>query len=341
MSVVPFRWAGHELIVLDQRVLPHKIKFLHCCTPQEVAKAIKTMAVRGAPAIGCCAAYGMVLALKPSLKSSPLKALETSARILKAARPTAVNLSWAVNRMLEKTRMFSSFLPGELYRCLLEEAAFLEKDDRAVNKAIGRWGATLLKKNSVVLTHCNTGALATAGHGTALGVIREAFLKNKIRKVLVGETRPYLQGARLTAWEFKKEKIPHELITDNMAGHFMKTEKIGAVIVGCDRVAANGDTANKIGTYSLAVLAAYHKIPFYVAMPTSSLDLGLPNGSRIPIEERSPEEVVRIAGVQVAPRSTKARHPAFDVTPAKLITAFITEHGIVKPPYQKTLKNLV
>ena len=230
--------------------------------------------------------------------------------------------------------------PDDLYALLLAEAQLIEQEDLAINRAIGRLGARLFRKKGPVLTHCNTGSLATAGHGTALGVIRDGFAQGFVSKVLVDETRPYLQGARLTAWELSKDGIPHELITDNMAGHFMKTENVAAVIVGCDRVAANGDTANKIGTYALAVLAKYHKIPFYVAMPLSTLDLTIPSGREIPIEERSSDEVVSIKGVRLAPQATRARHPAFDVTPASLITAIISERGICRPPYARNLKAL-
>ena len=281
------------------------------------------MSVRGAPAIGCVAAYGMALA---TLRKENLK---TAARALKAARPTAVNLAWAVDRMLS--------VPPKMY---LAEAKKIEKEDLGINRSMGRFGAKLLKGNSTVLTHCNTGSLATAGHGTALGIIREAAAQGKIKKVFVDETRPYLQGARLTAWELAQEKIPHELITDSMAGHFMAKEKVSAVFVGCDRVAANGDTANKIGTYALAVLCKYHGVPFYVAMPTSTLDLSLSSGKQIPIEERSSDEVTSIAGRRIAPKQTTARHPAFDVTPASLITAIVTERGVVRPPYLKTLSAL-
>lgn len=289
------------------------------------------MSVRGAPAIGCCAAYGMVLAVKDQNGHSPV-ALKKAADLLKAARPTAVNLAWAVNRMLDKAG------PSADYSHLLEEARRIEREDIEINRAIGRYGAALFKKNATILTHCNTGALATAGYGTALGVIREAHKQKKVKKVFVDETRPYLQGARLTAWELVQEKIPHELITDSMAAFMMKLENVNGVIVGCDRVAANGDTANKIGTYGLAVLAKFHKVPFYVAMPTSTLDLSLRSGDQIPIEERSHLEVVRIKDYHIAPKETVARHPAFDVTPAELITAIITEFGVVKPPYLKNLK---
>lgn len=339
MSVTPFYWNKDHLQVLDQRLLPHQIKYLPCRSPKDIAQVIRSMAVRGAPAIGCCAAYGMALALKRNGIGNPIKVLEKAGVRLKAARPTAVNLAWAVNRMMELAKKAVRDGRG-LFSVLLEASSGIQEEDVQNNKSMGWHGAKLLKKDSIVLTHCNTGALATAGVGTALGVIRQAFSQGKIKKVFVDETRPYLQGARLTAWELGQERIPHELITDNMAGFFMKTEKVDAVMVGCDRVVANGDTANKIGTYSLAILARYHKIPFYVAMPISTLDPNLKNGDEIPIEERSPDEVVKLGGVRIAPTNTKARHPAFDVTPASLITAFITERGVVRPPYKKTLKKL-
>lgn len=341
MSVATFRWQSGGLEILDQRLLPHRQSNIHCSTSENVADAIRSMAVRGAPAIGCCAAYGMVLAVRnPSSKDWPAS-LRDSALLLKAARPTAVNLSWAVNRMMSLAERSSSLSQGELESVFLEEASRMEAEDVEVNKSIGKFGATLFDKPSVVLTHCNAGSLATAGYGTALGVVRSLFKMGKIKKVFVDETRPYLQGARLTAWELVQEKIPHELITDSMAAHFMKTEKIDGVVVGCDRVASNGDTANKIGTYGVAVLARYHKIPFYVAMPTSTLDLSLSSGSDIPIEERSSSEVTEISGQPMAPHETKARHPAFDITPAELITAFISEKGVTLPPYKETLRGLL
>lgn len=359
MAVVAFRWKSNALEVLDQRLLPHTVKYTTCRTHQEVAEVIRNMSVRGAPAIGCVAAYGMVLARMKG------ENLDRAGRLLRSARPTAVNLAWAIDRMLglipsptiqdmgegargranRSDRSGVSLTPtlslkGEGEKILLREAHEIERQDLAINRALGRHGAKLLRKNSVVLTHCNTGALATAGHGTALGIIREAWAQGKIQKVFVDETRPYLQGARLTAWELDQEKIPHELITDSMAGYFMSKENVAAVFVGCDRVAANGDTANKIGTYGLAVLAKYHGVPFYVAMPSSTLDLNLKTGAQIPIEERSSDEVVFMAGKRVAPLKTKARHPAFDVTPASLITGIVTEFGIVRPPFFKNLKKL-
>jgi methylthioribose-1-phosphate isomerase len=295
-----------------------------CRRWQDVARAIKDMVVRGAPAIGCVAAYGVVLAARQ--KDLP-KAYEG----LLAARPTAVNLRWAIERMRPV---------AEVSQDLAHEAKAIEDEDRLANRQMGKFGAALLGPESVAITHCNTGSLATAGLGTAFGVLWTAHQQGKLKKVIASETRPYLQGARLTAWELKQEKIPFELITDNMAAHVMKTEKIDGVIVGADRIAANGDTANKIGTYSLAVLAQHHGIPFYVAAPTSTVDMRTASGTSIPIEERSAKEVTEIRGRSVAPKNIKARHPAFDVTPAELITAIITEKGVVKPPFDESLREI-
>jgi len=353
MAVVPFRWRSGTLEVLDQRRLPHTIRWIACRTPRQVADTIRVMAVRGAPAIGCVAAFGMALASRPSSNGQSLPMLESAGKMLKAARPTAVNLAWGVDRMMDKAKQFyhsresgnpSGWAPASagatMPSMLLAEAKAIASEDVANNRAMGRHGARLLRKRSIILTHCNAGALATAGHGTALGVIREAFDQGKVAHVFVDETRPWFQGARLTAWELSLAKIPHEIITDSMAAHMMKTEKISTVIVGCDRVAANGDTANKIGTYGLAVLAKHHGVPFYVAMPTSSLDRGLKTGAGIPIENRSSDEVVRVGGVRLAPHDTTARHPAFDVTPASLITAIITEKGVARPPFVDSLQRL-
>jgi methylthioribose-1-phosphate isomerase len=329
MPVVPFLWTSDRLDLLDQRLLPHRTEILSCRTAEDVAEAIRSMAVRGAPAIGCCAAYGLALA---GSDASSLPRLEQAAQILKGARPTAVNLAWAVDRVMNAVRAAPT-RPGTV----LAEARAIQAEDVAVNRAIGRHGAALLPADSMVLTHCNTGALATAGHGTALGIIRDGFNAGRVKRVLVDETRPFLQGARLTAWELTQDGIPFDLITDSMAAHVMKTGKVDAVFVGCDRVAANGDTANKIGTYGLAVLARYTGVPFYVAMPLSTFDAALPSGEGIPIEERSPDEVTSFAGVRVAPEGATARHPAFDVTPADLITAFVTEAGVVRPPFAAAL----
>lgn len=301
------------------------------------------MVVRGAPAIGCVAAYGVALAAR----SRKFRSLEEQRRSLRQAfegllkaRPTAVNLRWALERM---RRIWDQPAkdPAAMAKRLEQEAIQIEEEDRRFNRQMGRYGADLLPREAVVMTHCNTGSLATAGLGTAFGVLWTAFHDKKIRKVIASETRPYLQGARLTAWELQRERIPFELMTDNMAAHLMNTEKIDAVIVGADRIAANGDTANKIGTYGLAVLAAHHGIPFYVAAPLSSVDLSTSEGRRIPVEERSAEEVVCVQGRRIAPKNTAARHPAFDVTPAPLITAIVTERGVARRPYETTLKQLV
>jgi methylthioribose-1-phosphate isomerase len=337
-----FLWKQHRLLLLDQRLLPHKAVWRTCRSWPQVARGIEEMVVRGAPAIGCVAAYGVVLAARARTFRT-LQDLRVSLRKahrgLLAARPTAVNLRWALDRMRALWEGPGATVHS-LPRDLEAEALRIEEEDRESNRRIGLNGATLLSDEASVLTHCNTGSLATAGLGTAFGVLWTAHRQGKIRRVIVSETRPYLQGARLTAWELKQERIPFELITDNMAAYVMKTERVDAVIVGADRIAANGDTANKIGTYGLAVLAAHHGIPFYVAAPRSTIDFSTPNGEEIPIEERSPAEVTRIGGLAIAPRGVKARHPAFDVTPAELIGAVITESGIARPPYSQSLREL-
>lgn len=319
-----FAWKKDRLMLLDQRLLPHRTVWRTCRTWKDVARDITLMVVRGAPAIGCAAAYGVVLAARK-------KALPAAFDGLLQARPTAVNLRWALERMKAVWEA-----GGDLER----EARHIETEDRMANATMGRHGAQLLPSGATVLTICNTGSLATAGLGTAFGIIWTAHQNGQIKKVLASETRPYLQGARLTAWELKNERIPFELITDNMAAHLMKTEKVDAVIVGADRITANGDTANKIGTYNLAVLAGYHEIPFYVAAPMSTLDLSMPTGAHIPIEERSADEVTHVRGRRIAPADIAVRHPAFDVTPGTLITAIITEKGVAKGPYQRSLKAL-
>jgi methylthioribose-1-phosphate isomerase len=319
-----FVWKKDKLLLLDQRHLPQATRWVTCRRWQDVARAIRDMVVRGAPAIGCVAAYGVVLAARQ-------KDLPKAFQGLLAARPTAVNLRWALERMRQV---------AEVSQDLAHEAKAIEDEDRLANRQMGVLGAALLTPESVMITHCNTGSLATAGLGTAFGVLWTAHQQGKLKKVIASETRPYLQGARLTAWELKQEKIPFELITDNMAAHVMKTEKIDGVIVGADRIAANGDTANKIGTYSLAVLARHHHVPFYVAAPTSTVDMRAASGSSIPIEERSAKEVTEIRGRSIAPKNIKARHPAFDVTPAEFITAIITEKGVVKPPFDASLREI-
>ncbi len=319
MQVEPIRWRGDALELLDQRRLPHEMVYVTCRTAHEVASAIAGMIVRGAPAIGVAAAFGMALAKKRG------DDLDFAARELRAARPTAVNLAWAVDRMLRAGGR-------------AEEAEAIFREDLEANHRIGRFGAALLGSSATVLTHCNAGALATAGYGTALGVIRAAVEQGKRIAVFAGETRPYLQGARLTAWELQQEGIDVTLITDSMAGHFFQQRKFDAVVVGADRIAANGDAANKIGTYTLAVLANAHGIPFYVAAPISTIDIATPDGSAIPIEERSAREVTDIGGSRIAPDGIAVRHPAFDVTPAKLITAIITDRGVLRPPYEESLR---
>jgi methylthioribose-1-phosphate isomerase len=319
MSVEPIRWRGDALELLDQRRLPREEVYVACRSASEVATAIRDMVVRGAPAIGVAAAFGMALAAKNG------DDVRSAAKELRAARPTAVNLGWAIDRML-RSRDFTA------------EAEAIFREDVEANRRIGRFGADLLGKSATVLTHCNAGALATAGYGTALGVIRAAVEQGKRIAVFAGETRPYLQGARLTAWELQHEGIDVTLITDSMAGFFFQQRRFDAVLVGADRIAANGDTANKIGTYTLAVLANAHATPFYVAAPLSTIDPATPDGSAIPIEERSAREVTEIGGVRIAPEGISVRHPAFDVTPAGLITAIITDRGVLRPPFDESIR---
>jgi len=325
MQVQPIRWRGQSLELLDQRLLPGETRYVVCRTADEVAAAIRDMVVRGAPAIGVSAAFGLALA---ALDGSDIQA---AAETLKHSRPTAVNLAWALQRMLK------AFEDG---RNLTVEAEAMYAEDIAANRRIGQFGAALLGQQSTVLTHCNAGALATAGYGTALGVVRAAIEGGKNVAVFADETRPYLQGARLTAWELQQDGIDVTLITDNMSGHFFQQGTFDAVIVGADRIAANGDTANKIGTYTVAVLAEAHGVPFYVAAPVSTIDVSCPSGASIPIEERSRDEVVSMFGRTIAPEGVKVRHPAFDVTPARLITAIITDQGVLRPAYDQSIAAL-
>jgi len=307
MTVEPIRWHGDSLDLLDQRLLPEKLSYLKCTTAAEVAQAIRDMVVRGAPAIGCAAAFGVVLS----------KGSSEGFSVLAASRPTAVNLFWALERMKKA-------------KDLKAEAEAIFAEDLAANHAMGKLGAELIPQNARVMTHCNAGALATAGYGTALGVIRSA--KNKSISVFACETRPYLQGARLTAYELVQEGIPCTLITDSMAGHLMSRGEVDVVVVGADRIAANGDVANKIGTYTLAVLAKRHGIPFYVAAPLSTFDPDIADGSAIPIEERPAHEVTGYRGVRWAPEGVAVRNPAFDVTPAELVTGIVCEKGVILEP---------
>ncbi len=317
-------WKGDRLRVLDQRYLPRTVRFVTCRNAAAVAKATKDMVLRGAPLIGCAAAYGMALAARRN-KLNDVVAAEP---VLRRARPTAVNLMHALDHMLAVARSGSE---ATLSKRMSSAAVKYYKDDLGFNARMAKLGARLLKKGSNVMTHCNAGALATAGIGTALGMIRAGWLSGKISHVYTCETRPYLQGARLTLWELMKAGIPATLITDNMAAHLMKTKKIDAVIVGSDRIAANADVCNKIGTYGLAILAKHHGIPFYVVAPSTTVDFSTKHGKDIPIEERSSREVVEIFGRKIAPKGAKAFHFGFDVTPHALVTAIVTEKGVVSP----------
>ena len=327
--------------MVDQRRLPTEEIWLTYETAEAVADAIKTMVVRGAPAIGVSAAYGLALeALNfEGTRDSLLSTLEAKAAILEATRPTAINLKWALDRMLRFARNGSHSDVKELCSALVKEAQEIHDEDIRLCKAIGEAGATLIPQGAKVLTHCNAGALATGDYGTALGVIRSA--RDKISHVWVDETRPFLQGARLTAWELMKEEIPCRLICDNMAGHFMQRRMVDAVVVGADRITANGAVANKIGTYNLAVLCRFHEIPLYVAAPYSTVDLNLSDGMDIPIEERDRREVTHVGQTQIAPDNVPVANPAFDVTPPELVSAIITERGVIKAPFAPGLAELV
>ncbi|HET7452992.1 MAG TPA: S-methyl-5-thioribose-1-phosphate isomerase [Thermoanaerobaculia bacterium] len=332
----PLYWDAGKLQLLDQRLLPREEKWLTLETPGDVAAAIRDMAVRGAPAIGAAAGFGIALAFR-SPDGPPGESLERAAAAIRAARPTARDLFAAVERMERAFARVEGRPEPEIAAAMEREALALSEEGIAACRAIGRFGAALLADGSTVLTHCNAGALATSGYGTALGVVRGAVESGKTIRVLADETRPFLQGARLTAWELHRDGIPVEIITDGMAGYYLASGEISAVVVGADRIAANGDAANKIGTYGLAVLAKENRIPFYVAAPTTTIDRSLAVGSKIPIENRTSAEVVRIGGVTIAPEGVKARHPAFDVTPARYITAIITERGVHRAPYTESL----
>ncbi len=340
-TVQPIRWSGDaatgNLELLDQRRLPGEETWISIRTAESAANAIRDMVVRGAPAIGLAAAWGVVLAAQELGSEASASGLDDAMEVLAASRPTAVNLVWALQRM----RAAADEGVGELVETLHAEAEAIRDEDIAANLQMGDLGAALLPDGARVLTHCNTGSLATAGYGTALGVIRSAWRSGRLKQAYAGETRPYLQGARLTMWELGRDGIPAELITDGMPGWLMRQGMIDAVVVGADRIAANGDAANKIGTYGLAVLARAHGIPFYVAAPISTIDIETPSGDQIEIEQRPQEEVTRLAGVQIAPEDARALHPAFDVTPADLITAIITERGVVTGPNTDSIRRLV
>lgn len=325
--------------MIDQTRLPRETVYVTCRTYIEVADAIRRMVIRGAPAIGVAAAMGVALGAQTAndLDSELPIICDTLAK----TRPTAVNLFWAIERMCRLYESVRRSLPVEqIKELMVTEAQLVKQEDIAINEAIGRNGASLVPDGKTVLTHCNAGALATAGYGTALGVIRAAVSAGKKIDVFADETRPFLQGARLTAWELQQDGIPTTLITDNMAGHFLKSGRIGCVVVGADRIAANGDVANKIGTYGVAVLAKENNVPFYVAAPISTLDLSLTSGDQIPIEERAASEVTHVQGVPLAPDGIRVANPAFDVTPNRYVTAIITEAGVARAPFETSLKEL-
>jgi len=327
--------------MLDQRLLPHREVYRACRDYNQVAAAIRQMVIRGAPAIGVAAAMGVALgAIKAPAKTFD-RSFELILVTLGKTRPTAINLFWALQRMRQVYLGHRSQGVDIVKRALKDEAQKIYKEDIAANRQLGKHGVSLLRHAKHIMTHCNAGALATAGYGTALGVLRALKESGKEFDVFVNETRPFLQGSRLTAWELKKEKIPATLITDSMAGSLMQNGKVDAIIVGCDRVAANGDVANKIGTYTLAVLARRHGIPFYVAGPTSSIDVDCASGKDIPIEQRDPKEVSHIFGKALAPKGTRVFNPAFDVTSQELVTAIITEKGVINPPYQQNIRSHV
>jgi methylthioribose-1-phosphate isomerase len=344
MSIQPIRWEKDRLLLLDQTLLPEKETYVTCRTYQDAARAIKTMIVRGAPAVGITAAMGIALgaqAIPERGKKSFLARFDKICNAIGSTRPTAVNLFWAIERMKAIVNR-DPFPPiKDLKELLKKEAQDILAEDILSNKRIGKYGSKLIKNGDAILTHCNAGALATGGYGTALGVVRGAVERGKEVAVVADETRPFLQGARLTAWELKKDGIPVTVITDNMAGSMMRQKRINAVVVGADRIAANGDVANKIGTYSVAILAREHRIPFYVAAPLSTIDFAVKTGEEIPIEERTSDEVTSFGGKRVVPRGVSIWNPAFDVTPNKLVAAIITDAGIARKPYRTNLKKLL
>jgi methylthioribose-1-phosphate isomerase len=343
MKIETLRWFNNRLEMIDQRILPAAFEYLSYYTAHSVAEGIRSMVVRGAPAIGVAAAYGVALEalrLRDNSTSEFTSGMETGFSVLATSRPTAVNLFWALQRMRKVWESVAEQDPKQIAERLLAEAHEILAEDIRINKVMGAHGAALLQDGARVLTHCNAGALATAGWGTALGVFRSAVEAGKRISVIADETRPFLQGARLTAWEMVQENIPVTLITDNMAGHLMAHGEVDAVVVGTDRVAANGDVANKIGTYMVAVLAKRHNIPFYVACPLSTIDLNIASGKDIPIEERSVEEVKGFRDYHWAAEGVKIRNPAFDVTPAELVTGLITEKGVVLNPDVQSIRKL-
>ena len=338
--VETIQWTDAGVVMIDQTRLPREEEYVTCRDYREVAEAIRSMVIRGAPAIGVAAAMGVALGVLHADPSRLDAEFETICATLAATRPTAVNLFWAIDRMKKLYSGIRACPIEEIRRRLVEEARQIRLEDIAINEAIGRHGAPLVPDGKTVLTHCNAGALATAGYGTALGVVRAAIASGKHIDVFADETRPFLQGARLTVWELQHDGIAATLITDNMAGHFLKSGRIGCVVVGADRIAANGDVANKIGTYTVAVLARENGVPFYVAAPVSTLDLSLASGDQIPIEQRPASEVTHVFGVPVAPEGVRVENPAFDVTPHRYVDAIVTERGVARAPYTESLARL-
>lgn len=342
MKIEPIRWRSDNLELLDQRYLPNRIKYVTCKNATDVRLAIKRMVVRGAPAIGIAGAYGLYLGMRDSRAgdfSTFKKGLARTGNYLKASRPTAKNLSWAIDRVITLVESSRARPVEAIKGLMLRESAVIMKEDIRACRDIGKAGSVLIKEGSTIITHCNAGGLATGGYGTALGVIFSA--RSKVKQIYVDETRPVLQGARLTVLELKSAGMPVTLICDNMSAALMEKKEVNAVIVGADRIAANGDVANKIGTYNLAVLAAYHKVPFYVAAPLSTFDLSTSKGADIVIEERSADEVRKISGNLITLPNTKVWNPAFDITPAKFITAIITEKGVMKKPDREKVAKMV
>lgn len=335
-------WTDDELELIDQRLLPLQTVYNRYTTPEETADAIRTMVVRGAPAIGVTAAYGMALALTPTRSASldeARQALQEAAPVLRAARPTAVNLFWAVDRILRAAESSDASSGEDLYQRVLAEAHAMFEEDVETNRRMGLNALEVVPDEATFIHHCNTGALATVDYGTALGVIRIAHEHGKKVQVLVDETRPRLQGGRLTAWELQQLGIPFRVIADSASGYYMRTEKVDLCVVGADRIAANGDVANKIGTYNLAIAARYHNVPFYCVAPLSTFDMSLASGDLIPIEQREAREVTHVGDCQITPEDVRAGNPAFDITPAELLTGIITEKGILYPPFQDSIQD--
>ena len=332
------QWTDSGVVMIDQTRLPREEVYVTCTDHMQVADAIRSMVIRGAPAIGVAAAMGIALGMRQAQSTGEFDEI---CETIRRTRPTAVNLFWAIERMRRVFHESAGLTLREIRERLAAEAVQIRLEDIAINECIGKNGAPLIPDGKTVLTHCNAGALATAGYGTALGVIRSAVASGKKIDVFADETRPFLQGARLTIWELQHDHIPATLITDNMAGHFLHSGRIGCVVVGADRIAANGDVANKIGTYSVAVLAKENNVPFYVAAPISTLDLSLGSGEQIPIEQRAAAEVTHVHGVPIAPEGAEVANPAFDVTPHRYVTAIITERGVARAPYSDSLPKLV